>query len=255
MEQITVEKMKFLQTNNYNVFAEMARPILLKFTKTNGLNIVEKRYLDTLRYWNMRNDANETGPSIFNTWWDSLEYCMYHDEFAQSTLPMPVMNESTMLEALLKDTAYEFADDITTPEKETVADMVVKAFKKAVPAWQRAEMNDKLEWGGFREGGFKHLLKIPALSRMDVNAGGGNHIINAYLKEQSHGPGWRMIVELTDLVNAYGVYPGGQSGNPGSQYYDNRINTWIAGKYYKLEIKKKEDFASHRYKGKITFSH
>jgi penicillin amidase len=178
---------------------------------------------------------------------------MYADEFAQSALPMPKMNESTMLEALLKDTAYEFADDITTPQKETVTDMVVKAFRKAVPVWDAAKKNRKLEWGKFREGGFKHLLKIPAFSKADVYAGGGKHIINAYTKETAHGPSWRMIVELTDSINAYGVYPGGQSGNPGSPFYDNGANTWIAGQYYKLQILHKEDFDHNHYKGKITF--
>ena len=31
-----------------------------------------------------------------------------------------------------------------------------------------------------------------------------------------------------------GVYPGGQSGNPGSRYYDSMIDTWAAGDYYEL---------------------
>ena len=30
------------------------------------------------------------------------------------------------------------------------------------------------------------------------------------------------------------VYPGGQSGNPGSKYYDTFVDTWAAGKYYPL---------------------
>jgi len=30
------------------------------------------------------------------------------------------------------------------------------------------------------------------------------------------------------------VYPGGQSGNPGSFYYDNQIETWRLGKLNSL---------------------
>ena len=253
MNDITTDSMKVLQTNNYNVFAEMATPVLLKYIKHTELNKEEQSFVDTLQHWNLRNEANEAGPTIFTTWWDSLETCVYGDEFGQSTLPMPRMNESTLLEALLKDTAYEFADDITTPEKETVEDRVAKAFRKAEPVWAEAAKNQKLEWGKFREGGLYHLLKIPAFSIKDVYAGGGVHVINAYTKENAHGPSWRMIVELTDTINAYGVYPGGQSGNPGSSYYDNGANTWIAGQYFKLQLLHKKDFTNNHYKGKITF--
>ncbi len=253
MTGITTDSMKTLQTNNYNVFAEMARPILLKYIQRTTLTDEEQVFVDTLAQWNLRNEPNEWGPSLFTSWWDSLQSCMYDDEFGQSHLPMPVMNESTMLEALLKDTAYEFADNITTPEKETVADAVAEALHKAEPVWRKAQKNKTMEWGRFNTGGFYHLLKLPAFSRTEVNAGGGLNVINAYLKEKAHGPSWRMVVELTDSINAYGVYPGGQSGNPGSAYYENDLDTWIAGHYHKLQIMHKEDFASGHYKGKLTF--
>lgn len=41
-------------------------------------------------------------------------------------------------------------------------------------------------------------------------------------------------VELGDEMKAYGVYPGGQSGHPGSAFYDNMIDQWANGKYYEL---------------------
>ena len=63
-----------------------------------------------------------------------------------------------------------------------------------------------------------------------------------------------MIVELTDDINAYGVYPGGQSGNPGSKYYDDFIHTWAAGKYYRIHFYKKEEASQKNALGKIVFS-
>ncbi|MCK5700598.1 MAG: penicillin acylase family protein, partial [Cyclobacteriaceae bacterium] len=32
----------------------------------------------------------------------------------------------------------------------------------------------------------------------------------------------------------WGHYPGGQSGNPGSKYYDNMVEAWANGDYYDL---------------------
>ena len=64
-----------------------------------------------------------------------------------------------------------------------------------------------------------------------------------------------MVTELTDEVNAYGIYPGGQSGNPGSKYYDTFINDWLVGKYYKLLFAGKDVVQNTSgLKGKITFS-
>ncbi|MNY37888.1 Penicillin amidase [compost metagenome] len=51
---------------------------------------------------------------------------------------------------------------------------------------------------------------------------------------ESNGPSWRMVVELGKTPKGHGVFPGGQSGNPGSAFYDNMIDTWASGKLYDL---------------------
>ncbi|HEU4607962.1 MAG TPA: penicillin acylase family protein, partial [Chitinophagaceae bacterium] len=56
--------------------------------------------------------------------------------------------------------------------------------------------------------------------------------------KQDHGPSWRMIVEMgKDKINAYGVYPGGQSGNPGSKYYADFLDYWVEGRYYSIQFR------------------
>ena len=41
----------------------------------------------------------------------------------------------------------------------------------------------------------------------------------------------RFVVELSKqgTPKAYGIYSGGQSGNPGSSHYDDLIDTWAKG--------------------------
>jgi len=59
---------------------------------------------------------------------------------------------------------------------------------------------------------------------------------------------------MTDNIEAYAVYPGGESGNPGSKYYDTFIDSWAAGKYYAvLFLKKQEARHNPRIKWHITF--
>jgi penicillin G amidase len=62
-----------------------------------------------------------------------------------------------------------------------------------------------------------------------------------------------MIVHLTTETEAYVVYPGGQSGNPGSKYYDQFIDTWAAGEYYKAWMMKKGEEKSENVRWTITF--
>jgi len=97
-----------------------------------------------------------------------------------------------------------------------------------------------------------HLTKLPALSRLHLIIGGGLHIINA--TKEDHGPSWRMVVSLTPETQAYGVYPGGQNGNPGSKYYDDFINSWANGKYYPLWVMKQNEMADNRVKFTMSFN-
>ncbi len=255
MSNITAADMQLLQTDNYNVFAEMARPVLLKHLDALSLSAEEKKYVDVMRNWNLRNDIGETGISVFKALWDSLEIEIYEDEITQAKLLMKWPDESTLLEGLLKnDSTYTFADNITTFQKETVADQIKRAIAKAAPALAKLEKEGKLAWGKCKDSGIQHLTKVPALSRLHLPIGGGEHIINA--TKQYHGPSWRMIVHLTDNIEAYGVYPGGQSGNPGSKYYDTFVDSWAAGKYYPLLfVDKKTAKQPGRMKWFMTFTH
>ena len=63
-----------------------------------------------------------------------------------------------------------------------------------------------------------------------------------------------MVVSSTQQTEAYGVYPGGQNGNPGSKYYDNFIDEWAAGKYYSLWMMKKGEEKDARVSWVMNFT-
>ena len=79
----------------------------------------------------------------------------------------------------------------------------------------------------------RHLLPgVDAFSVLDLQIGGGGNIVNA--TSERNGPSWRMVVAVGPQPRAYGVYPGGQSGNPGSPHYQNMIETWRKGQLHEL---------------------
>lgn len=251
MTGITVDDMKKLQVDNYNVKAELARGILLQ-TDQSKLNDTEKKYFNIWQSWNMRNDTAEQGATVFHLWWDELEKAVWADDLSDKGVPLPWPNEATLIESLAKDSAYRFLDNKNTDQVETLQDNLVASLKKATDSLSKLENSGKLAWAKFKDTKVQHLLKLPAFSKMHLPIGGGNGIINA--TKVDHGPSWRMVIHLTEETEAWGVYPGGQNGNAGSKYFDNFVDDWAQGNYYRLWMMKKSESSDKRVKGIMKFS-
>ena len=249
---ITPKDMMAMQTNNYDVFAEMARPIFLKNINEAALDAGEKKYLEILKTWDLNNELNATGPTVFSVLWESFESSVFDDDFEKAPAVIQHPFESSLLDGILRDSSYKFLDNIETPQKETLADDVTTAFKSAAAKLKIVEVEGRLPWAAYKATRVNHLIKLEPFSRLNLPIGGGTHCINA--TKENHGPSWRMIVSLTAQTEAYGVYPGGQSGNPGSRFYDNFIDQWAAGKYYVLWMMKKGEENDNRIKWKMSFS-
>jgi penicillin G amidase len=251
MVDISPEKMMALQTDNYNVFAQMALPVFIKNINTSMLDDAAKKYHTQLAQWNLVNDARSAGATIFKLLWDYFDKAVYTDEFKNA--PDIIMHpfESTLLEAVLKDSAYKFVDDISTPAKESLQDITTLAFTNAVAELKQLEAQDKLEWAKYKGTHITHLAKLAPFNSAALSIGGGTHCLNA--AKETHGPSWRMVIHLNAETEAYGVYPGGQSGNPGSRYYDNFINKWAGSNYYTLWMMKKEEAKSKKVKWQMSF--
>ena len=130
LNSITTADMMKLQVDNFDVFAQMARPILLRNIDESHLNEEEKTYFNIFRIWNLNNDPAEEGPTIFYIWWNHLEHDIFDDEFSKTSLHPQRPSESTLVEALLRDTAYRFIDNVNTPNRETLQDVVTTAFRQ-----------------------------------------------------------------------------------------------------------------------------
>jgi penicillin G amidase len=252
MNNITPQDMMAMQTDNYNVFAEMTRPVLIKHLSENDMNINEKRYLDLLQNWNLRNDVGSEGATVFEVFWNNFYKIVYDDEYAKAQTVVMHPYESSLLEGILRDSSYKFLDNISTAQRETLTDDVTAAFQNAVTELKKIEEEGRLPWEKYKATQIKHLTRLNAFSRMNLPVGGNKNSING--TKSNHGPSWRMIVCLSERTEAYGIYPGGQSGNPGSKYYDDFIDYWVEGKYYPLWLMSKEEQNDKRVKWKINFS-
>jgi penicillin amidase len=253
MNNITVDDMMKLQNNYFNSLAEDARPILLKYIKENELNGAEKKYLDIVRTWDLNASPDSKGQTIYQCWFDSLESAIWRDDLMRTNPMSPWPEEQTTVELLARDSASKYIDNINTTQVETLYDVVTMALKKATPALVKKETEGNLEWAKFKTPAVYHLIKdLKGFARTGLHVGGNGNIINAVTN--SHGPSWRMIVQLGDNTEAYGVYPGGQSGNPGSPFYDNGIDNWVNGKYFKLWFMREGDRMDKKIKWTMKLS-
>jgi penicillin amidase len=135
---------------------------------------------------------------------------------------------------------------VATPQKETRRDIVLQSFKVIAESIRKKEFvevhepygpdvphklssTENLDWGKYKATKIEHLARIDAFSSLNVYNGGNLGVINA--TNSTNGPSWRMVVDFNER-KAYTVYPGGQSGNPASRFYDNMVDTWAKGEYY-----------------------
>jgi len=253
MSDITPKDMMVLQNNYFNTMAEDMVPLLLQYVNENGLNNDSKRYLEMVKSWNLLADPESKGQTIYQCWFDSLRTEIWNDELTRTNPVSPLPEEQTTMELLKRDPACKYVDNINTPEVETLYDDVTAALKKAAAELVKKEQRGELQWDKFKKPAIYHLLKeLTPFSHLDLPVGGYGNIINAIT--HSHGPSWRMVVQLTEKTEAYGIYPGGQSGNPGSKYYENFLDQWVRGSYNMLYVLHTSDRNSDKVKWKMTFT-
>jgi penicillin amidase len=255
MSNITPDDMKRLQNDNYNVFAEHMRPLMLRYVDRDRLSPEALRFLTLLEQWNLNSDIQETGPTIFENWVDSLRPALFRDELFRNDLPVIFPSDEIIAQSLIRDSSsFKFIDNTKTPETETLADILTSSLEKATPGLKKAEDDHRLEWGNFKNTSVYHLLRERMLpfGRLGLPIGGGKHIINA--TKQKNGPSWKMVIHMTTPTEAYGIYPGGQNGNPGSPFYDNTVLDWAKGQHYKLWVMQQNEKKDKRVKATMKFS-
>lgn len=233
-EQFSVQDFKDLHNNNYNLKAAESLPTLIELIESGpALSGTAEGYLNTLKSWDYYNHTDSLGASIFEALWNSY-YRMVWDELKESNLALHLPDSYQTISLTKSDPNHNFFDLQSTAETESAAELARLAFNEATTQLDEwVKTGNSLDWATYKGTYAGHLLQaLPAFSRFDIPIGGNRSIVNATSK--NHGPSWRMIVELGEETTAIGVYPGGQSGNPGSRYYDSMIDTWAAGEYYPL---------------------
>jgi len=236
MENVIASDFEEMMMDNFSYHAYRLLPALLDAIPADSLDSNERDFLSRLKNWDYHNRADEVEPTIFYYWWQELNDAVWTDNY-DTPYPMRRPARDITVDLIVENPESIWLDDVHTTDVETLDDLALEAFKGALNRLQsnHGEYPADWQWGTVHSTSLGHVAQIPGMGTDELFTGGGAESINAI--RGSHGPSWRMVVELDpEGVRGYGVYPGGQSGNPGSKTYNQFVETWRTGELYELQF-------------------
>jgi len=229
--EFDIKKMESMQLDNTSSFSAEALPVLIGNLDIARLTKEQKEMLTVLRSWKGTYDLEDKNAEFFELWWRNIRDYTW-DEIKLLSFSTRMPDDYVLLDLIQRDPHNEYFDVQSTSGKEDAGDIVYEAFVTAGKEYNKMKGQGMLKWGSLHKVNLMHLTNIKAFSSVDIPSAGQSQAINAV--SSNWGPSWRMIVELGDRPKAFGVYPGGQSGNIGSRYYDDFVKDWNKGNYYPL---------------------
>ena len=233
MSNITVEDMMNLQTDNYSQFAAELLPLLLEKLDRRQLNTLQTGIVQQLTDWGYRFEPQSVAAPFFAEWARGF-YKLAWDEFSSRDSANAQLTPEWWhtLDLMQEQPQLSFWDIEATPERETLRDLVNQAFQNMSVELRERAADSGFNWTTYRPLSVPHMARIEPFGEYSLAAGGHPYSINA--NKPGFGPSWRMVVHLTDPVEAYGIYPGGASGRPGDPYFTTGVAPWAKGDYFKL---------------------
>lgn len=253
MNDITTKDLMELQNDNFNYIASENLPMMLDSLDSSQLVGVKLEYAELLKSWDYFNNPENKAPSIFEMWQDFLLKNAW-DEFRSDSLALRRPRTYNSFYAMQNYPDLELFDIQETDKVETLTDLINLSFVQAVDSvenWKK-ETGKTIEWYKFKNTRAQHLARLNPFTVSEIKIGGNHNIVNA--ASTTHGPSWRMVVELGDgQVKAWGVYPGSQSGNPGNPLWGHMIEDWADGEYNELFFGSKDEIKIDQVVGQVKF--
>jgi len=243
MENVRPEDLMRLQNDNFSYQANLSLPVMLESFDSAEVVAFETPYRQAYRIlddWDYFFDIDEQAPVIYTLWWDNF-YDMIWDELSGKDYALRRPDAYQTIQLMKNDPGIKYYDIENTDQQETMEDLVRNSFRVSVDSlenWKEVSGID-YSWGTVKQTDIVHLLNISAFSSYDIPTGGFTNIINA--NSFRKGVSLRMIFEMSGINKGWFSLPGGQSGNPGSPYYDNLIEVWQKGDYLSLDILDRDD--------------
>ena len=262
VEKISVDDMEAMQINNYDYSAAYILPYVFNnvYIDSTVLNLMKEWAISDSQF---EMNIDSVGASAWAVFYKTLasqtfEELVVEDNAGNEISLQPGNSDSTseVFREMMKDPNHVLWDDINTPERENLTDILERSLSIAdaliVELFDTSD-SDKWTWGKLHtityptnflgEAGISILTSLVNVG--PVEAGGSSFAINSTdwgfgdNFEIGSYPSMRMVVDLSNLDNSRTVLPSGQSGHVMSKYYDDQVENWITNDMYPLYFSRK----------------
>jgi penicillin amidase len=244
---LTTSAFAAIQTSLTDTLATRIVPALLRALPASSLSPAERSALSLLTTWNGSMTADSPAASVWWTFWGDYLTNVFRPWWHQANVPerkdpdglavsVDQVSLDEDLEAWTLNDPSNPAFSLPSGQSRTAPQAIRQAFATAV-----AHLTSTLggapsswTWGRLHAREFPSLSGATGLGYGPRAAGGDPFTPDAADGglTATTGPSWRMIVALSPTaVTAEGVYPGGQSENPASPWYDDQVPLWWDGRY------------------------
>jgi penicillin amidase len=228
-----VEDFMAYQGDVHAVQADLFRPML---DAMNGLVGPAEDARRMLIAWDGETRVDRVEPFVLDRFLTALAGLAWDEEvFRRARAP----NETTLIRLLENDPNATWFDVVDTPARETGRDILEAALADAAGALESTASGRAVVWGDEHRLVIRHITRssaLQALWRGPFPYPGFSHTLSpAGSMQTTHSASWRVVVDLSERPPlAFGVYPGGQSGNPFSIRYGDQIDTYLTFDYNRL---------------------
>ena len=203
---------------------------------------------EILSAWNHEDEIEEVGAAIYTVLYNELVYLILNDELPDELEDLYWQNvyywNQRVDSLILSD--HHFIDNIETPEKESLSELIVAAGVKTeeILTERFGENKQDWKWGKLhtvyfyspirQEGWGSEFLGAELLPKQ-----GSNQTLNrgGFVKNKDHlyETGWfssfRMVADMNDQEKIMGVISGGSAARIFHPYYKSQLEQWKTGEW------------------------
>lgn len=232
-----------MQRDLVEPLARGAMPVFLSYLKPR--NALETLVKDQLGNWAFTASVDNWESSLFHAWWAKLAERVWSDQLGSKAAGRWPKSQRLLvaLENLRASSEHpdaEWIDDVNTPERESVGDVINSSFYAAVAALVGNYGGTPTQWkqAFLRPAKLKHIATIPGFGEI-VPVNGSKFAINAMQTE--HGPTWRMVVGLGEIPSAWTSVSSSTAGEPLSFDYSIGLKEWGLGHFKEVVFFLRDD--------------
>jgi penicillin amidase len=253
----TTQSFAKIQADTVSLQVREILPLLLK-AKPQGAEA--QQVLRDLARWNADMAIEGAEPLIVSAWLRELGRLIYADELGDM-FDGAWEHRAVFMRNVLADTSGQgrWCDDVTTPAKESCADLLSRALDLALADLKRRYGEDRKQWRWgethfalSEHRPFGHQAQLAQFFDVRVPSPGDTYTINVgrnSLANESapfasrHAASLRAIYDLSDPDKSIYIHSTGQSGNLLSPLYKNFAGRWSRAEYIPMSMKRDDAIA------------